>query len=108
MSIKERTPQRLVLKSGGTTLALDRGAGTAVAQRKLFFWKFKPIEATISEIVDINVDTSVDRASGVEVCSTILVMRSGVGWAIPAADQKEAQATAKAIRDFLEIAPSAQ
>jgi hypothetical protein len=104
MSIKERSPQRLILKSGGTTLALDLQAGTAVMQRKLFFWKLKPTEAPISEIVDINADTSVDRASGVEVCSTILVMRSGAGWAMPAWDKKDAEATGDAIRHFLGIA----
>ena len=43
------TPQRLVLQSGSTTLALDRDAGKVSLQRRLLFWRLKPIEAPLSE-----------------------------------------------------------
>jgi hypothetical protein len=103
MPITENTPRRLVLKSGGTTLTLDKDAGTANMQRKMLLWKLKPAEQPLGDIVDVTVDTAVDRASGVEVCHTMLVTRAGEGWALPAADKKDAQANADAVRSFLGI-----
>src|SRR4029453_4251592 len=44
-----------------------------------------------------------DRASGVEVCHTMLIMKDGKGWAFPAADKVEAETDAAAMRDFLAI-----
>ena len=61
----------------------------------------KPIEAPLSDVSDVTVDTAVDRASGVEVCHTMLVRRTGEAWALPAADKKDAEINASAIRDFL-------
>ena len=69
MPIVETTPQRLVLKSGSTTLTLDKATGKAILQRKLLLWGLKPVEAPLSEITDITIDTAVDRASGVEILS---------------------------------------
>jgi hypothetical protein len=43
------------------------------------------------------------RASGVEVCHTMLIMKDGKGWAFPAADKAEAETDAAAMRDFLAI-----
>jgi hypothetical protein len=94
MPVTENTPRQLVLKSGSTTLTLDKDAGKATLQRKLLIWRLKPIE-------DVTVDTAVDRASGVEVCHTMLVRRTGEAWALPAADKKDAEINASAIRDFL-------
>ena len=105
MPVTEHTPQRLVLKSGSTTLTVDKEAGKAILQRKLLLWNLKPVEARLSEITDVTIDAGVDRASGVEVCNTMLIMRSGAGWAFPAADTKDAQATADALRGFVGIAP---
>lgn len=101
MPITENTPQRLVLQSGSTTLTLDKEAGKASLQRKLLLWKLKPVEATLSDVADVSVDTAVDRASGVEISHTMLVTRAGAGWALPAADKKEADANRAAIRSFL-------
>jgi hypothetical protein len=101
MPITECTPHRLVARSGSTTLSLSKEAGTATLQRKLLFWKLKPAEASLSDIVDVTVDAAVDRASGVEVCSTMLIMRTGAGWALPCPDKNDAQVTADAIRAFL-------
>ena len=75
----------------------------AVLQRKVLLWGLKPVEAPLSEISDITTDTAVDRASGVEVCHTMLIMHSGQGWAFPAADKTEAEMNAAAIRHFLAI-----
>jgi hypothetical protein len=82
-------------------LTLDQAAGKATLQRKLLFWNLRPAEAPLSDIIDVMVDAAVDRASGVDVCSTTLVMSSGAGWAFPCSDKKDAQATADAVREFL-------
>ena len=76
MPITEHTSKRLVLKSGSTTLILSKDAGTATMHRKLFFWSLKPSEAPLSHIVDVTIETAVDRASGVDMCSAMLVMRA--------------------------------
>jgi hypothetical protein len=101
MPVIESTPRRLVLKSGSTTLTLDKDSGRATMQRKMLMWKLKPVEGPLSELTDVKIETAVDRASGVEVCHTMLITRAGAGWALPAADQKDAQANATAVRDFL-------
>jgi hypothetical protein len=103
MPITERTSHRLVLKSGSTTLTLDKTADKAVLQRKVLVWGLKPVEASLSEISDITIDTAVDRASGVEVCHTMLIMRGGTGWSFPAGDKTEAETNAAAMRNFLAI-----
>ena len=72
MPIAESTPRRLVLKSGSTTLTLDKDAGKVSMQRKLLIWGLKPVEAPLSEVSDVTVDTAVDRASGVEICHSML------------------------------------
>jgi hypothetical protein len=104
MPITENTPRRLVLQSGSTTLTLDKDADRASMQRKLLMWKLKPVEAPLSDVADVIVDTAVDRASGVEICHTMLTTRAGAGWALPAADKKEAQTNMTAIRSFLGLA----
>jgi hypothetical protein len=101
MPITERTSQRLVARSGSTTLTLSTEARKATMQRKLLFWNLKPAEAPLSDITEVKVEAAVDRASGVDVCSTMLVMRTGAGWAFPCSDKKDAQAVADTIREFL-------
>jgi hypothetical protein len=92
-----------VLKSGSTTLTLDKPTNKVALQRKILLWALKPAEAPLSEISDITIDTAVDRASGVEVCHTMLIMRGGTGWAFPAGDKTEAETNAAAMRQFLAI-----
>jgi hypothetical protein len=101
MAIVESTSQRLVLQSGSTTLTLDREARKLSLQRKILLWQKKPLETALSEVTDVSVDTAVDRASGVEICHTMVVFRDGQGWALGAADKTEAQAHAAAIREFI-------
>jgi hypothetical protein len=97
----ERTPQRMVLKSGSTTLTLDKEAGKVIRQRKVLLWARHPTESSLSDIAEVKVDAATDPMSGAEVCSTRLVLRTGVGWALPAADKQDATATTAAVREFL-------
>jgi hypothetical protein len=101
MAIVESTPRRLVLKSSSTTLTLDKDVGTVKLQRKMLMFALKPVEHPLTDITDVTIDAGVDRASGVEVCNTMVIMRSGEGWAMPAADKKDAEASAAAIRAFV-------
>jgi hypothetical protein len=101
MSVIESTPRRLVLMSGSTSLTLDKDADKATLQRKLLFWKLRPVEAPLSEIADVTIDKAVDRASGVEMYSTTLVTRAGAGWALSAENKSGAEQNAAAIREFL-------
>jgi hypothetical protein len=105
MPVTEHTPQRLILRSSGTTLTLSRESGKATLQRKLLFWNLKPSEAPLTDITEVTVDAAVDRASGVEVCSTTFVMRTGAGWAFPCSDKRDAQATAETVRGFPGLSP---
>jgi hypothetical protein len=61
------------------------------------------MERPLADVTGTSVDTGVDRASGVELCSVMLVMRDGSAWALPHTDKKDATAVADAIRDFLGI-----
>jgi len=96
-----RTPQRMILKSGSTTLTLDKEAGKVTRQRKVLLWARHPTESPLSDIAEVKVDAATDPMSGAEVCSTRLVLRTGVGWALPAADKQDATATTAAVREFL-------
>jgi hypothetical protein len=102
--ITESTPQRMVLQSGSTTLSLDKATSKAILRRKMLFWSLKPAEASLADVTEVTIDTGVDRASGIEVCNTMLVIRGGTGWALSAADRKDAEVTAVAIRGFLGLA----
>lgn len=97
----ESTPQRLVMQFGSTRLALDKAAATAALHRKTLFWSHKPLTKPLSDIVDVTIDTAIDRASGVEICHAMLVMRTGDAWAIAENEKKSAQDTAAAIREFV-------
>ena len=97
----ERTPQRMILKSGSTTLTLDKEAGKVTRQRKVLLWARHPTESPLSDIAEVKVDAATDPMSGAEVCSTRLVLRTGVGWVLPAADKQDATATTAAVREFL-------
>ena len=99
----ENTPQRLVLQSGSTVLALDKTAGTATLQRKIMFIPLKPVSVPLTEIVDVTLDTVVDPASHAEIDHAMLKLRAGA-WVLAANDRKSAQAAIAAIRGFLGMA----
>jgi hypothetical protein len=104
MTTIERALQSLILRAGSTTLGLDRHEGKAVMVRKFLFWSRRPMERPLSDLSEVSVDANVDRASGVELCRTMLVMRDGSAWALPLTDRRDATESAAAIRDFLGIA----
>lgn len=104
MASIERSQHQLVVRSGSTTLTLDKESGKASMQRKLLFWARKPIERPLADIASISVDANIDRASGVELCSPMLVMRDGSAWAIRHTDRADATETAAVLRNFLGIA----
>ena len=103
MPILENTPTRLSIKSGSTTLTLDKTSGKITLQRKLIVLQRKPVERPLSEVVSVSVDTGIDRASGVEICHTMVIFKAGDAWALPAADKNEAQGNATALRDLLHL-----
>jgi hypothetical protein len=103
MDIVESTPRRLVLTSGASTLMLDKDADKATLQRKLLLWNRKPVEQPLSQIVEVTADAALDRASGVETHSTMLVSRMGSAWAFPATNKREAADTVQLIREFLDL-----
>src|SRR5262245_41892484 len=97
----ERTTERVVVSSGPTILTLDKGAATVTMTRKVLLWTKKPRQRSLSDIVGVNVDRNVDRASGVELSCVALVMRDGGAWSLPYTGNEDATDTAAAIRDFL-------
>ena len=99
----ERTPDRLTLQSGSTTIVLDKKAGEAILERKLLFWARKPVTRSLNSIRRVTVDTSVDPASKAEICSVMLLLREGGGWALSARDKQDATAAVAAVREFLGI-----
>jgi hypothetical protein len=101
MPLVESTSRRLVLASGSTSLTLDKDADKAVLQRKLLFWKLKPLEAALSEIAAVNIEKLVDPASGADTYNTILVTRAGAGWILAADSKADAEKNASAVRTFL-------
>lgn len=101
MSVVENTASRLVLKSGSATLTLDKTSKKVVFQRAGLLWKPKPKEAELSDINDVTLDAGLDRASGVEICNSMLVFKDGVGWAFGANDKAEAQSNIALLKKFL-------
>jgi hypothetical protein len=101
MGVTQNTQDRLVLQSGGATLTFDKNAKKAELQRKGLFWKPKPVAEPLSNIAEVAIDAGVDRASGVEVCNTMIVFKSGAAWAFGANDKAEAQENAKLVRKFI-------
>ena len=101
MPVAENTTNRLVLKSGSATLTLDKTTNKLVFQRAGLLWKPKPMEAELSDIADVTLDAGLDRASGVEVCNSMIVKKDGVGWAFGANDKAEALSNIALIKKFL-------
>jgi hypothetical protein len=80
-----------------------RDSDQATLQCKFLFWNLRPAQTPLSEIADVTNDVAIDRASGVKVWQTMLVMRTGEAWAFPAADKQDTEANATAVREFLEL-----
>jgi hypothetical protein len=101
MGILQHTQDRLVLQSGGATLSFDKQARTAQLQRKGLFWKPKPLSEPLDSVAEVALDSGIDRASGVEICNTMIVFKNGAAWAFGANDKSEAKSNAETVRKFL-------
>jgi hypothetical protein len=101
MAIVENTAKKLVLKSGSTTLSLDGGAEQITLESKVLFWKRAPAHATFKDVAEVKIEQNHDGASGADIYGTMLVMKSGGAWSVPADDRKQADAQVAAIRKFI-------
>ena len=86
MPIIENSADRLALRSGSTTLMLDKTANTASLQRTMLLWNLKPVELPLADVIEVKLDVTVDPASGAKICHTMLVMRDGNAWALAESD----------------------
>ena len=75
MPMLDDTQTRSSIKSGSTTLTIDKMRGEIMLQRKMMLWQKKPIEKSLSEVVSVSVDASVDRASDIEICHTMVISK---------------------------------
>ena len=101
MSIVENTAQKLVLRSGSTTLSLDGAAEQITLQSKVLFWKRAPVNAAFKDVADVKIEELHDGASGADIYNMMLVMKAGNAWAVPADTRKQAEAEIAAVRKFI-------
>lgn len=100
----ERGPQQLALRTGSTTVALDKVAGKAVLQRKLLFWARKPVERPLSSVKQVKINADVDPASKAEMYTTMLLMGEGDRWVLSARGKQDATTALEALQEFLGLA----
>jgi hypothetical protein len=77
--IVEHTPERLIVKLGGifphdATCVFDKSTGRARFERRLFFWRRRPIEVALADIADFEVTESSGQTESFE---PRVVLRSG-------------------------------
>ena len=97
----EQTASKLILKSGATTLTLDKNVGEAVLQQKLLLWNKKPVRFALSDIDDIAVKMDVDGMSGATIHHSVLHRRSGEIAVLTTEEAKDAAETVRVLRDFV-------
>jgi hypothetical protein len=98
----EVTPLKLVLKSGSTTLTLDKDTAKATLQQKMLLWNKKPVEFAFSDIDDIAVRSETDGLSGAKIFHSVLHRRSGEIVILTTEEADAAGETAKKLREFIE------
>ena len=101
MAIVENTAKKPVLKSGSTTLSLDGAAEQITLESKVLFWKRAPAHAAFKDVAEVKIEQNHDGASGADIYGTMLVMKSGSAWSVPADDRKQTDAQVAAIRKFI-------
>jgi len=101
MTIVENTAQKLVLRSGSTTLTLDGAAKQATLQSKILFWQRAPAHAAFTDISDVKLEEIHDGMSGAEIYNTMVLLKAGKGWALTADNKKQAETEMAAIRNFI-------
>ena len=97
----EKTPRKLVLKEGSTTLTLDKDSGKATLQHKVLLWNKKPVEFALAEIDDIAVKSEQDGLSGAAIHHSVMHRRTGEITVLTTEEAKDAAATVKTLRDFV-------
>ena len=101
MAIVENSPQKLVLRSGSTTLTFDNTAKQMTLESKVLFWKRAPAHAAFQDIAEVKIEEGHDGASGADLYGTMVVMKTGNAWAVPADNKKQAEAEIAAVRKFV-------
>jgi len=101
MAIVENTAQKLVLRSGSTTLTLDNAAKQMTLQSKVLFWQRAPAHLAFKDVADVKLEQNHDPASGAELYGTMVMLTSGNAWALSADTKKQAEAEIAAIRKFI-------
>jgi hypothetical protein len=97
----EETPHKLTLKSGSTTLTLDKDSGKATLQQKMLLWKKKPVEFPLSNIDDIAVKSDIDGLSGAPIHHSVLHERTGEIIVLTTEEARDAAETVKKLRGFV-------
>jgi hypothetical protein len=97
----ESTPSRLVLKDGSTTVTFDKTSGSATLQQKILLWKKKPVEFALNDIDDIAVKSEKDGLSGASIFHSVMHRRSGEVMVLTTEEAKDAEATVRALREFV-------
>ena len=102
MAIVENTPNKLVLKSGSTTLSFDGASEQMTLESKVLFWKRAPAHAAFKDVAEVKLEEIHDPASGAEIYNTMVLLKSGKGgWALTADSKKQAEAEIAAVRKFI-------
>jgi hypothetical protein len=101
MAIVEHTAQKLVLRSGSTTLSLDGAAKQITLQSKVLFWQRAPAHAAFNEVADVKLEEVHDGASGAEIYNAMVVLKTGKGWAVTADTKTQAEEEIAALRKFI-------
>jgi hypothetical protein len=101
MASIEEAPRKLVLKSGSTTLTLDKDSGKATLQKKMLLWNKKPVEFPLANIDDIAVKADVDGLSGAAIHHSVLHERTGEIIVLTTEEAKDAAETVKKLRGFV-------
>jgi hypothetical protein len=104
MAILESSAERLIIQSGSalnrTTLTLDRRERHAHLERSVLMWRRKPVDFDFVDVEEVKVTVVKDAASGTELHTPMVRLRSGRVVPLPAADD-EAEATVARVRSFI-------
>ena len=99
----ERSPERLVLQSGPTTVVLRQGFEQGDIGAQVPPWERDPVECPLSSISGARVSASIDAESQAEICSVALAKLEGDGWVLLADDKQHAMEAVTAVQEFLGI-----
>ena len=90
------------MKSGSTTLTLDKDSGKATLQQKhAVVERTKPVEFPLSNIDDIAVKADVDGLSGAPIHHSVLHERTGEIIVLTTEEARDAAETVKKLRGFV-------